>query len=479
VLSDSSFFYGFTLYCLLSVLGCAALLATKRHRAELPFQLRLFLIAFALRFALSVVIYQYGLVTLLGDEDASGWRDGQILQQKWALQGISLLDLPSVLTEAFQERHRGYAYLLGGFFSLTNAPGRLPAAALNGFFGALTVVFVYRIGRTLFSQWVARRAGLLACFFPSMLTWTALTVKEPVVIFLEVVALYSCLQLKQRSGSPRYLFLGVLSIFFLIPFRFYAAFIVGASVLLSLLAPSHLRPQSAFVGVLLLAVFGRLLIPTGVIAPYHADVERFDLGRIQGFRNNVAIGGERMGGRSGVRSAYDVRTPDGLLLGTAFGAAHLLLAPFPWQLRHASRRMFATLPELLYWWWLVFAGLLPGLWYCLRHRLADVRAPLLMLLGFGLLYSMMFGNVGLIFRQRAQLLPWLLIFAAVGLEQRALRRAAAPRAPRREAGKPSAAPRRATPGANLSTPDVRGPEQSPAAEKALRHSDSWERASSS
>ena len=32
----------------------------------------------------------------------------------------------------------------------------------------------------------------------------------------------------------------------------------------------------------------------------------------------------------------------------------------------------------------------------------------------------MFGNVGLIVRQRAQLLPWLLIFAMAGLEQRAL-----------------------------------------------------------
>jgi hypothetical protein len=34
----------------------------------------------------------------------------------------------------------------------------------------------------------------------------------------------------------------------------------------------------------------------------------------------------------------------------------------------------------------------------------------------------MFGNVGLIFRQRAQLLPWLLIIAVVGLERRALRK---------------------------------------------------------
>jgi hypothetical protein len=33
-----------------------------------------------------------------------------------------------------------------------------------------------------------------------------------------------------------------------------------------------------------------------------------------------------------------------------------------------------------------------------------------------------FGNVGLAYRQRAQLLPWLIIIAMVGLERRALKR---------------------------------------------------------
>ena len=42
--------------------------------------------------------------------------------------------------------------------------------------------------------------------------------------------------------------------------------------------------------------------------------------------------------------------------------------------------------------------------------------------GLGLLYSLLFANVGLIVRQRAQLLPWLLIFAMVGLEQHFQRR---------------------------------------------------------
>jgi hypothetical protein len=81
-----------------------------------------------------------------------------------------------------------------------------------------------------------------------------------------------------------------------------------------------------------------------------------------------------------------------------------------------------TTPELVVWWWLVFMGLIPGLWHVCKTRLADAQPMLFFIVGLGLLYSMMFGNVGLIFRQRAQLLPWLLIIAIAGLEQRAIRK---------------------------------------------------------
>jgi hypothetical protein len=109
-------------------------------------------------------------------------------------------------------------------------------------------------------------------------------------------------------------------------------------------------------------------------------------------------------------------------------------------LGEGSTRMLLTTPELIVWWWLVLFGLIPGLWHVCKTRLADVQPMLYFILGLGLLYSMMFGNVGLIFRQRAQLLPWLLIIAVVGLERRALKkllnRGARPAAPvlAREAG---------------------------------------------
>ena len=84
--------------------------------------------------------------------------------------------------------------------------------------------------------------------------------------------------------------------------------------------------------------------------------------------------------------------------------------------------MLLTAPEVIIWWVLFILGVVPGFWHTIRNRFNEVVPMLVFIFGLGLLYSVMFGNVGLAYRHRAQLLPWLLILAAVGLEQRMLRR---------------------------------------------------------
>jgi hypothetical protein len=417
---DQGLLPGIALACLFAIAGCALVLMGRRHRATLHAQIRLFLIAFGVRLALALAIYQFGLVQYVGDEDAVGWHLGAVLADQWKDQGVTLLELPFRLGEVFEVQNRGYQYMLGAFFYITDSPYRLAAATLNCFFGALTVVLAYRIAATLFSDWVATRVGWWTCLFPSMLIWAALTVKEPVVIFMETLALYGCVRLRELGPSPRHLLLCAVCILALLPFRFYAGYLVALAVILSLTAGDLVRPRRWIAALMLLGVLVPVVVGTGILAGHERQAPKFDLDYVQSYRKTVATGGEKSGAGSGVETDYDMRTPLGFGLGTAVGAAHLLLAPFPWQFR-GSLRMLATAPELIYWWWLVFAGLIPGIVYCVRHRLADVLSLLVFVGGFGLLYSMMFGNVGLIFRQRAQLLPWLLIFAAVGLQQRALR----------------------------------------------------------
>lgn len=422
-MNDPDLLAGLTVFFLLSVFGSLVLLATHNHRQTLRFQIELFVGAFFVRFAMSIMIYHSDLVNVLGDEDSSGWVIGEALQQAWVRQGIDLLGLPAVLGNAFDGPHRGYYYLLGVFFYLTNTSTRLAAAALNGFFGALTAVFAYRVAHTLFSPWVAVRVGWCTCFFPSMIIWSAQTVKEPVVILLEMFALYGCVQLKRNGFSLRHLLLCTLAIVFLLPFRFYMVYVSSAAVILTLAMPRIRGRRTTLtsalsIGVFLMAVFSL----SGLSEQQEVEVERLNLEYLQNVREKGS-----MGTGSGVESHYDMQTPAGFGLATAVGAAHLLLAPFPWQLASGSLRMLLTVPELLVWWWVFFVGVLPGLRYGVRTHFIDILPLLTFLIGLGLLYSLTFSNVGLVYRQRAQLLPWLLMIGMLGLEQRTLRRLAARR----------------------------------------------------
>ncbi|MBI3650450.1 MAG: hypothetical protein HY231_05315 [Acidobacteria bacterium] len=408
---------GLVIFILLGVLGVMLVSASRNHRLTVQFQVKLFLYAFFIRFALSVVLYVFGLAQITGDEDSLGWYYGAVLFQQW--QKLALLDMPSVLAQAYQGNVPGYYYLTGLLFYVTKMPDRLAAAALNCFFGGLTVIFAYRAAHTLFSEWVATRVGWLTCLFPSMIIWSAQTVKEPVVILLETVALYGCVRLKVKGFSIRDILLCATAMILVIPFRFYAAYIIAAAVTLSLILPQiGKRKLSLGSAVLLAVVVLPVVTMSGVLAQHEKQFEAFDLQFVQKFKENVSTGPAQFGTNSGVKSDYDLNTSTGFGLAVVIGAAHLLLAPFPWQLGGGSVRMLLSLPELLAWWWLFFVGIVPGFWFLIRKRFNEIQPMLFFIFGLGFLYSLMFGNVGLVFRQRAQLLPWLLIFAAVGLEIR-------------------------------------------------------------
>ena len=411
--------FGVIMFLVLAALGCWLITLTKNHQQTRHHQIKLFLIAMGVRFLAALAIYEFGLVSIVGDEDSSGVFMGGYYASMWQRQGLSLIDLPSAWVPAFSSHHQGYYYLIGTMTFLTGSNGRLPAAAMNCFFGAMTVVFAYRIARTLFSNWSAVRVGWLVCFFPSMIIWSCQTLKEPVVILLETVALYACVQLKQTGFGVKYILTCGAAMLLLYPFRFYAAVVTAMAVAVTFILPEIGKRATSTIaaGIAVAALVIPLAVSSGMMARSQAEIERLDIERIQKFRRDVA-----KGQGSGVETNFDMKTTSGFVAGTAVGAAHLLLAPFPWQLGGGSMRMIMSLPEIVVWWWLVFVGLIPGMVYAVKNKLIQIMPALIFIGALGLLYSMMFGNVGLIFRQRAQLLPWLLIFAVVGLEMRELKK---------------------------------------------------------
>jgi hypothetical protein len=314
--------------------------------------------------------------------------------------------------------NRGYIAMLTVLFFMTGMPSRLLAASLSAFCGAMSVVCTYRIGRSVFSEWVAVRAAWSLCFFPSMIIWSAQTIKEPLVIMLEAFALYGCLRLKSSGISLKYIPLTIISIFFIYHCRFYAAYITFASIMMALSLPRIKNPRAsmgaALAGIAILLI---IILASSSSRAVSSHYESFDLKYVEHFRSAAATG---QGSSSGIQSHFDLHSPQGFLMVLAFGAAHLFLAPFPWQLGGASLRMVLTLPEMLVWWWLFCAGVVSGLVNAVRYRLGEIQPLLFFVIALSLLYSLLFGNIGLVFRQRAQILPCLLLFGMYGLERKRL-----------------------------------------------------------
>jgi hypothetical protein len=117
-------------------------------------------------------------------------------------------------------------------------------------------------------------------------------------------------------------------------------------------------------------------------------------------------------------TTLDARKPWQLPLVILIGSAYALLAPFPWQFGGGSARLLLTAPDMVIWWCLFFAVIVRGVWRALRQHLLDLAPLVLFLVMIGGLYSLMYANVGIAYRQRAQFVPVLLTMAAAGLRPR-------------------------------------------------------------
>jgi hypothetical protein len=396
----------------------SGLLQVLARPQDVRFQTKIFVIGLAVRFGFSLIIYQFGLISIIKDEDGSGWLIGMDWAERWLKDGATVLDLPTLVLQAYQAHHKGYYYVVGAMFFLTGTPTRLAAAALNCFFGAMIANLCYSTARMLFPQRIAVQVGWWTCLYPSLILWSAQTIKEPVVILLEGLAIFACVALQQQGFSFKNVLLIAGAILLLVPFRFYAAYLTVATIILGFLLRTMFAGGKLSAGSLTGAIVvcsGVFLLSASMLGrekSENAVLKQYDLKGIQKMRD---YGAART--NSGVKVEYDLDTPVGLGGSIVVGATYLLLAPFPWQLLSGSLRMLMVGPEVMLWWWLLFTGVIPGMRKTIPSRLADVLPLLITLFGLGLLYSITFYNVGLVYRQRAQLLPWLLIFAAVGRDK--------------------------------------------------------------
>src|SRR5439155_8799008 len=81
-------------------------------------------------------------------------------------------------------------YLETGLFQLLGPDVRIPLL-LNAALGVATVMFIYAIGALLCSRRAALLAAAVVAFYPSLILWSALNLRDPLVVVLVTLAVWS------------------------------------------------------------------------------------------------------------------------------------------------------------------------------------------------------------------------------------------------------------------------------------------------
>lgn len=368
---------------------------------ERAFLRRMILYGFLVRSFIALVLDWTGWALRFAPDAETYLVSGRALADYWS--GEALVK-PWRFTTDQPDQALGYFYInavLAYVFGNTEMPIKL----VNALVGALAPRYVYLIGRELFGLPVARRAVVMCEFFPSLILWSAVNIRDIWVVFLILFISWKSLQVVRGYSHAALVTViaGASILSFFRDYLFYvvalppvAAFLIGRR---GHLVRNFLLAMVAGLGILLLVSHGGVGTSAGG--------NRLSLEALSAARRNLTIGG------SAYAESVDISTPAAALMFLPTGIVYFLLAPFPWQIT-STLKLFA-LPEMLLIYFLM-PGIFRGIRYAVRTRFRDTLQVLLLTGLLTVAYALGEGNVGTLYRHRAQAMSLYLLFAAVGVE---------------------------------------------------------------
>jgi hypothetical protein len=262
------------------------------------------------------------------------------------------------------------------------------------------------MARELFGKATGRRAATLFAFFPSLVLWSALNIRDVWVILLILLISWKSLQVVRGYSASAIVTL-LLSIAALTTLRDYLFFVVALPPVVALVIGRRGNVVRNFVVASIAALGVLLLIQQGTAAgraESHMSLET--MSRV---RQGMASGGSAFG------ENVDISTPAKALAFLPLGVAYFLFSPFPWQITSFLKAF--SIPEMLLTYYLT-PSLVRGIRYAVTQRFRECLQILLLTALLTVSYALGEGNVGTLYRHRAQAIGFYLMFAAVGLELR-------------------------------------------------------------
>jgi hypothetical protein len=361
---------------------------------------RLFWIALAVRVGVALLIH-FGVANeeLFAPDQKAYHAIGKFLADLWSQE------VPIVVSRVLPEGPKAYFYIVAGIYYLIGPYSLLPKL-LNCVVGAFMVPVAHDLAlRMGTSATAALRAAKFVTWFPSLVLWSSLNIRDAWIILLIALLCRQALILQSRFrlGTLILLVSGLLAV---IQFRAYLLFAIGAPILVSFIAQ---RSRNLLRNLILGSIVAVALIYADQAAGENRRARFVDFEEISQLRYWNTVGA------SSQFEQADISTPGKALVFLPEGLALFLLAPFPWML--GSVRQVLAVPETLYFYWLI-PWMIRGVRDLLRNHLRTSLLAILITAGLTLGYALGEGNAGTAYRHRAQLLTFFLIFAASGLDAR-------------------------------------------------------------
>jgi hypothetical protein len=303
----------------------------------------------------------------------------------------------------------GYYYILGVLYSVLGDSEMVPKV-LNAMVGAASILLTFDLAQRMTqSTAVALRAARYSAFFPSLVLWSAVNIRDCWVVLLILLICRQAMVLQERLSVVSFVVMAG-AVWAVMQFRDYIFFAVTAPAAVSFLVRNRRHVlRNTLVGMLLAGV----IIYADRAAGSDRRLRNLDLETLHEIRQGTAVGGSRFD------PGADISTPAKAAVFLPKGLAFFLLAPFPWSV--SNLRQTLTVPEMLFF-YVLLPSILSGLGVLVRRQLASSLMVILITAGLTFGYALGEANAGTAYRHRAQVLPFYLIFAAVGVEKRNQRR---------------------------------------------------------
>lgn len=300
-----------------------------------------------------------------------------------------------------------YSWLLSLAYSLLGASSLL-AQAINVFFGTLIPLNVYLISKELWGTPAALRATWLSAFFPSLVLYSAIPMREPIVTYLLTSSLVFLVRWYRTARGRAFVSAVILCLasvlFHTALFAAFLAlgFVLTLRLLQALIGPSHgLQPGILRYTVAILSFLSviSLILYTGVGLEKIGSVSSVSIEALQNQQEWAA----RSRGATYLENLL-VTSPASLVWQSPIRITFFLLTPFPWMVRGGGD-IAAALDASLY-------AVLIALFIRKRRTVwsaPPAQAILLVLLALLLLYALVTSNYGTALRHRSTIAPLFLI----------------------------------------------------------------------